>query len=505
MTAIKTTIAITLLAALPALADIPGLTTQPVNVSASVAAMTKDATGNLWMLDRKANAVDRLTPAGVFTSFTIPTPASLPYALASGPDGNLWFLEAGPLPKGKVGKVSPTGAITEFVIPPNMTGGAWQIAVTPDGNVWFLELIDGVHVGRLAPDGTFTDFAPPNAQFFGGIAPAAGGIWLIDTNASVISKMQPDGTIALAKSLPSSPGYSGAVGATALDGTFWFVHGTNAVARITTDGTVTEFPVPTQNANPAGVAIGGDGNVWFSEYSANQIGQLIVSTATSDGHATINESSPFGSKLADIFFVPPASGANPIVSASVRAPSDSGDCLPPEAVVRKDDGTSGNLVRVVFKPPSNCANLGIGSGPYTRSRTNSTGQFNFTYNNAGKDSIDDGTIRLTVYPDLRVVGSVLLDCGGGIQACSQQGSSVVCSMVGLATGELCTGDVFLKPVAGLDDILIANLTISSSTFDQDLSNNVATARIDTRTSESTPLPPDSLTPVVTNPVKRGGH
>jgi virginiamycin B lyase len=491
-----------ILAAVPAMADIAGITTQPVNIPASAVATALDTSGNLWILDSKQNSVDRLTPSGAFTSYAIPTAQAQPLAIAAAPDGNLWFVETGvgAQPKGKVAKVTPSGSITEFPLPGTMTGGPWQIAVANDGSVWFLELIDGVHVGRLGTDGTFAEFRPAGAQFLAGIAPADVGVWLIDTNANMVWKMGTDGSIGISTTIATGPQYSGALGVTALDGTFWFIHGTNGIARIAPGGDEKEYAVPTANANPAGIAVGGDGNIWFSEYSANQIGQLIVSTADSNGHATINESPPIGAKLADIFFVPPSGGA------AKTAPVPTVDnCDPPQGIVRKDDGTSGNLIRITFKAPSNCANLGIIGGVYQRERTDNAGGFFFNFNNAGKDDVSDGTLRITLYPDIRAASTALINCET-LLSCPLQGSAFVCSSdVRIKNGQQCTGEVFLHPVPGLDDVIIVTMTLSSSVFDQDLSNNAAVSRIDTRASTATPLPRDSLTPVVTNPVKRGGH
>lgn len=45
------------------------------------------------------------------------------------------------------------------------------------------------------------------------------------------------------------------------------------VARITTDGRITEFRVPT-GGNPLGITVGPDGNVWYALQAGNMIGQL---------------------------------------------------------------------------------------------------------------------------------------------------------------------------------------------------------------------------------------
>jgi len=39
-------------------------------------------------------------------------------------------------------------------------------------------------------------------------------------------------------------------------------------------GALSEFAVPTANAGPDGIALGPDGNVWFSETEAGQIGRI---------------------------------------------------------------------------------------------------------------------------------------------------------------------------------------------------------------------------------------
>jgi virginiamycin B lyase len=63
---------------------------------------------------------------------------------------------------------------------------------------------------------------------------------------------------------PSSAPGGIAIGA---DGNLWFTEeasGTNNIGRITTAGTITEFPVSVANTRPWGIAAGPDGNVWFT-------------------------------------------------------------------------------------------------------------------------------------------------------------------------------------------------------------------------------------------------
>ena len=60
----------------------------------------------------------------------------------------------------------------------------------------------------------------------------------------------------------------------------WFTESWgNKIGRIKPTGTVTEFAIRTENSRPSGITVGPDGNVWFAEWSANQIGRLIISLA----------------------------------------------------------------------------------------------------------------------------------------------------------------------------------------------------------------------------------
>ena len=57
--------------------------------------------------------------------------------------------------------------------------------------------------------------------------------------------------------------------------TVWFAEsGGNRIGSLTTAGQLTEFTVPTANSHPTAITLGADGNLSFTEASANQIGQV---------------------------------------------------------------------------------------------------------------------------------------------------------------------------------------------------------------------------------------
>jgi virginiamycin B lyase len=49
--------------------------------------------GNLWFGENAANKVGRIAPSGIITEFPVPTPGAGPNGIMLGPDGNLWFSE----------------------------------------------------------------------------------------------------------------------------------------------------------------------------------------------------------------------------------------------------------------------------------------------------------------------------------------------------------------------------------------------------------------------------
>jgi len=70
---------------------------------------------------------------------------------------------------------------------------------------------------------------------------------------------------------------SGPVGITAAaDGSVWFTEEKgDAVGRITSSGSITEYVLP-PGVSPEGIVIGPDGAPWFSEFKASRIGRLAI-------------------------------------------------------------------------------------------------------------------------------------------------------------------------------------------------------------------------------------
>src|SRR2546428_13684122 len=183
--------------------------------------------GNIWFSEAPAGQlkIARITMAGSFAEFTVPTAEFQSGGVAPGADGNMWFTEDNASKIAKIGalpavpRVSPapvTGTITDVPLP---TAGSVLAGITPgpDGNLWFAE--EAGRIGRITPSGALTEFSVPTAN--------------------------------------STPNFITA----GPDANLWFTeYGGNNIARVTRSGTFTEFAIPTAGSNPNGIIAGPDGD-----------------------------------------------------------------------------------------------------------------------------------------------------------------------------------------------------------------------------------------------------
>jgi streptogramin lyase len=95
--------------------------------------ITVDKTGTFW-IGNGANCpkITRVTPEGKVRDFPIVAADGI-WAVAAGPDGNVWFTAAdAPTINDYVAKITPTGEITKYPISNQVD----SIALGPDGNWW---------------------------------------------------------------------------------------------------------------------------------------------------------------------------------------------------------------------------------------------------------------------------------------------------------------------------------------------------------------------------------
>lgn len=220
------------------------------------------AGGSTWFVGFRAsgsNVVGRVDAAGAVSEFPLGPSAGPGGAIAAAGDGSFWFTETG---SGEVGRVTPGGAIQEFA-PPSAGGGPGAIVAGPGNAMWFvLEAAD--RIGRIDAGGKIAEFPLPAGARPTGIAVGAdGALWIAEKGLARIARMTASGAITNSYPLPDPESRPHAI-VPGPDGALWFSdEGRPAIGRITTAGAIEEFRVPGNNPTRE-LAVGADGNLWFT-------------------------------------------------------------------------------------------------------------------------------------------------------------------------------------------------------------------------------------------------
>jgi streptogramin lyase len=288
-------------------------------------ALTKGPDGNVWFTEPGEGRVGVMTPSGAVSEVALPDGHQADEGITAGPDGNVWFTESD-----RVGRVTPSGAVTEFAVP----AGASLSGITKghDGNLWFVDAGNQA-VGRITPSGVVTEYPVPGlraltsaglTQFYQDItAGPDGNVWFTGERfvgttgkqAGVVGKVTPAGAVTLYK-FPASPpasraivrGSQGSGGLLAVavtagpDGNVWVTDfqagGRSGVAKVTPDGTITQYALPT--LRPMGVkapdistsiTAGPDGNLWINlevdDFLTGPTPDAYLGRVTPNGRVTV--------------------------------------------------------------------------------------------------------------------------------------------------------------------------------------------------------------------------
>jgi virginiamycin B lyase len=216
----------------------------------------------IWFTDVGNGAVGRLSISGSYTLQKVvnPGPSS---GITVGPDKKLWFTLSG----GGVARMTTSGKVKFFS--DSQGSGPQGITTGPDNALWFAQ--SNGTVGRVTMKGKFKHFsvAAGNAHLQGIVTGPDGNLWITQetVNSTLFSnqvfRLTPKGKVT-AFTVGGGPTWI-CVGP---DKALWFAEReADAIGRLTTDGTYTEFPTGSKYGDPSGIALGPDGALWFSDFN----------------------------------------------------------------------------------------------------------------------------------------------------------------------------------------------------------------------------------------------
>ncbi len=165
---------------------------------------------------------------------------------------------------------------TSDASPVGMTAGS-------DGALWFTESLAGGAIGRVTTGGMFSRYATPttNSQPEGIAAGPDGNLWFTEASAGNVAKVTTSGSITEfpVPSIGGAPVEPWSI-TSGPDDALWFTDlDQNKIDEIATTATLPEpgiqqFQIPTTDSEPVSITDGSDDNLWFVEMNANQVGRM---------------------------------------------------------------------------------------------------------------------------------------------------------------------------------------------------------------------------------------
>ncbi len=314
--------------------------------------------GYLWFTVGNTSQIGAINTANdQITLFPTITPGADPYGIVEGPDGNMWFTEAG---ANQIGMINPTThAMQEFPIDssgndeaegitvgpddnlwitltgtdkiavmspstgdllheypvPTADAAPNSITLGPDDNLWFTESATE-NVGMITTAGKVTEFSSGSRYPSGITSESNGDLWFVATDDGAVESIGPSSHDFSSYGYTATPddnsdSASGIVSDS--NGNLWFTQRTdNLVGELNpTTGITSEFASPTYLGGPLGIALGADGNIYYTEagydgfYPGSKIGVIDPSNGTIEEYATPTADSvpagivydPFGGDL----------------------------------------------------------------------------------------------------------------------------------------------------------------------------------------------------------------
>ncbi len=269
------------------------------------------------------------SPSASFTRYDISPSGGFAIGVTVDRHGNPWF----GLGSGSVGTIDHrTGKLKVYPLA-NSNAGIGVIKFDEAGNAWFPEG-NAPGVGELNPvTGKEHEFLLPLPSRQAGLVPTfvqvddEGNIWFnevdfSDATGGKIGRLSADGVI----TEWAVPTVGAEIEEIALDheGRLWFAEQGNINLNPSPDRvavldpeqqTITEYLSPTPNSRPAGILVAADDTVWFSEHAADKIAHLFPKLA----HGIVTHVSPVKTAVSPSLTLQtsvPGAPTNPVTTAA---------------------------------------------------------------------------------------------------------------------------------------------------------------------------------------------
>lgn len=224
--------------------------------------ITAGPDGALWFAEAGASAIGRMTTSGVYSEYKTPTANSGPADIVVGPDGALWFTEA---EAGNVGRITANGTITEY---PASGCGPDQITVGSDSALWYTGC-GSYAIGRMTTSGQ-TSIYPVGEHILPGSITSGpdGALWFTDDDSDSywgysIVRMTTQGDLTV-YSIPTKSNQPEPVAITSgPDHALWFTAGYSSIWRLSVKGQFSSFAT-SEGLDGGSIARGPNGSLWFT-------------------------------------------------------------------------------------------------------------------------------------------------------------------------------------------------------------------------------------------------
>jgi streptogramin lyase len=292
----------------PSTLTTPGQTTTVAyDGSAAVASViTLTAAVGGMTLGTQTIAIPGLVPTRVNLGVVASVGTIDPEQLVVGTDGNLWIAM---FQNNDITRIVPsTGVRTNF--PSGFGGGSrpYGVAIGGDGFLYYSNNLASGCVARAM------DITPATAGTLQGpqitlsgvggcvikdlAADSQGNIWFYNSGTNNLGyiDMTPGHAVhTFSTGLTANAFGGGRAGITlGSDNNIWFTEpNVSKIGRVTTPangvaGTITEFPTPTAAARPIGIAAGPDGNLYFVEFNTNCYARITPAGVITEYPNTVN-------------------------------------------------------------------------------------------------------------------------------------------------------------------------------------------------------------------------